>query len=464
MFFVPGKTGVKSKNRVNSIAFACPSCDDGLTSLDELQIHLQIHVQTSNELINNANNDIQYVAGDNNDEATTIVDASPIPPAPVEGLIPRQCSQESFASDDHHPLRKYNYTFEDVVEWEYEHPWQINHPFDVMEHLKQFHLSSLDLNSKGNIQDMRILSLYSIFAFSEDIQKSVTRYMGQKVHEAVMADLDSIMQKMTMPPTNNVIMWSNELMLCRPVWLQVAQMCTDFLAKGRDSTNADDFIAATCMLQLATRLTKSYPDELCEDSFVHRHLDGLLDTIFAAEPRLKQEWANRWMATSTTLEKSFKPDFVVYVKPWHHRFDLATCEIKAPNNRAAGPINDYVKLCMEMKQMLFKMENAVDQPFVLGILVEGHSLTTYYMDKLGVNGCRVVRLSSTTLISELSNFGSFPMLFRAILQVRDLALIMAQKIEHAQLILAKEKRAFEIADTEATPSWKKFKGSPTLQS
>ncbi|CAO3588424.1 unnamed protein product [Absidia cylindrospora] len=98
--------------------------------------------------------------------------------------------------------------------------------------------------------------------------------------------------------------------------------------------------------------------------------------------RSHQTWANDWLSSSKSeSSKVFKPYWVVYVKPWWQRCDIAVCEVKPVNKMCPPPIIDFVILGFQIQQMLMFLENqGIHDPYVLGILVEGFSLQTYYMD------------------------------------------------------------------------------------
>lgn len=83
--------------------------------------------------------------------------------------------------------------------------------------------------------------------------------------------------------------------------------------------------------------------------------------------------ANGWLTSSKTESaKVFKPDWVVYVKPWYQRCEIAVCEVKPPSKLSSGPLSDFAKLGLEMQQMLvYLKQKGIRDAYVLGILVEG---------------------------------------------------------------------------------------------
>ncbi|CAO3597733.1 unnamed protein product [Absidia cylindrospora] len=169
--------------------------------------------------------------------------------------------------------------------------------------------------------------------------------------------------------------------------------------------------------------------------------------------------ANGWLSSSKLeLSKVFKPDWVVYVEPWWQRCDLAVCEVKPTNKVSPPPVSDFVKLGFQMKQMLLFLQNqGLEDAYVLGILVEGFCLKTYYMDTKGKTIFRMIEIGKARLISECNEFGSFPVLFKTIVQVKNLAAAIGKRLQANQLEQAKGKRKASDEQYEIKPSWRKFK-------
>lgn len=78
------------------------------------------------------------------------------------------------------------------------------------------------------------------------------------------------------------------------------------------------------------------------------------------------------MVLNNKNDDQVKPDWIAYVKPWFKKFNIIACEVKPPSKVGRGDISDYVKLGIEMKDMLNGIMDArVASASVLGILVEG---------------------------------------------------------------------------------------------
>lgn len=197
-------------------------------------------------------------------------------------------------SQDHYHLGSYDHIYQGVTERiPANFSWcTLNRSVGVISLMKDFRDVSTALNTSGNIQDLRILSLYCVFAFSSTsvVDRSVTKYMGHAIHDSVMKDLLPITAKSRPRIFNNISDWCDTLIACSTSWIEVTNQCINILDLARQSDDVDDLVAASCLFRLAPRLVNSYVENVCEDTFVHMYLDGLLDGIFATEPLLKQEW------------------------------------------------------------------------------------------------------------------------------------------------------------------------------
>ncbi|KAI8338529.1 hypothetical protein BC941DRAFT_451710 [Chlamydoabsidia padenii] len=105
----------------------------------------------------------------------------------------------------------------------------------------------------------------------------------------------------------------------------------DMLNEANSSEEDTDLTAGSILFRLN--------ESSCEDTFVLRYLDDILEGVFSQEPLLQQEWANGWLTASKEEKstKALKPDWVAFVKPWINKFDLAVCEVKPPNKSVSSP-------------------------------------------------------------------------------------------------------------------------------
>ncbi|CAO3588423.1 unnamed protein product [Absidia cylindrospora] len=135
-------------------------------------------------------------------------------------------------------------------------------------------------------------------------------------------------------------------------WVVYVQRCDIAVWEFKPATANVDVFGISCVFRIihAPRLVKRMADDVSEGTFVHLYLDGILDGVFSTEPMLHQEWANGWLSSSKSeSSKVSKPDWVVYVKPWWQRCDVAVCEVKSVNKMCPPSVSDFVKLGFQMQ-------------------------------------------------------------------------------------------------------------------
>ncbi|CEG65603.1 hypothetical protein RMATCC62417_02354 [Rhizopus microsporus] len=359
------------------------------------------------------------------DEFSIVCQSTPLPDnSDVNG---------SFLSDDYHPTRTYKHTYEYIPDWpdcEEEEEWIID-DVNICQELKQFRATSSHLTTtQGNIRDIRILSLYLIFPFMLSTSDSVTKYMPQSTRVLVKNELNRLYSAAPVPSTN-LLVWSNTLRTLRVGWMEMKKKCNEIINDAIKAKDTNDLIASFILFELVPRLTKEVDaDETGEDTFVKNYIDCFFDNIFSVDDHFYQSWAN--IVLINTNDSQYKPDWFAYVKPWIKKFKLATCEIKPPSKVGRGDISDFVKLGIEMRDMLDEILSiGVDDASVFGILIEGKQVSTYAMNtKSGV--FRMIQLGEYNAIEKLSELGHFPALFTGLMQVKNIALNTARAIEKTE--------------------------------
>ncbi|KAI9496431.1 hypothetical protein BDB00DRAFT_892354 [Zychaea mexicana] len=221
--------------------------------------------------------------------------------------------------------------------------------------------------------------------------------------------------------------------------------CLDVMNLAYEKGNDTDILATNILFNIVPRIARKRDTYMIEDTFVYLYLDSLLDDLFSTEEVFYQSWANSSLESSTQM----KPDWLNYIRPWHMKIDITACEVKPPSKQRNGEHSDFVKLGLEMRGMLNKMLDIieVEDAMVFGILVEGYHITTYAMD-LKAQVYHMIQLGSCNLMSHQSDLGAFPALFHCLLQVKTLAVIVANRIKVAQIERAKGKRR-----NSAGPTW-----------
>ncbi|CDS10619.1 hypothetical protein LRAMOSA11500 [Lichtheimia ramosa] len=117
-------------------------------------------------------------------------------------------------------------------------------------------------------------------------------------------------------------------------------------------------------------------------------------------------------------------------------------EVKAPNRSSNG---DFLKLAFEMKCALDTMiDHHVDNPYSLGIQVEGFTVRTYRMDLLYDHIYRMIHLRTFYLPRSAADFGVIKSAICSLLQVRKLLeeLIKNIKSSRAPHPIADERKSW----------------------
>ncbi|SAL94859.1 hypothetical protein [Absidia glauca] len=161
--------------------------------------------------------------------------------------------------------------------------------------------------------------------------------------------------------SSDLILWCHSLTTTTDKWATMKKKCLDVMNLAYEKGNDTDILATNILFNIAPRIARKRDTYMIEDTFVHLYLDSLLDDLFSTEEVFYQSWANSSLESSTQM----KPDWLNYIRPWHMKIDITTCE-----------------LGLEMRGMLNKMLDIieVEDAMVFGILVEGYHITTYAMD------------------------------------------------------------------------------------
>ncbi|KAG0162808.1 hypothetical protein DFQ30_001248, partial [Apophysomyces sp. BC1015] len=200
--------------------------------------------------------------------------------------------------------------------------------------------------------------------------ESVTKYIGH--HDHVKKDLNIVTTGLPALSTE-LLAWCHSLSMFERNWRSLKSKCSDLVQEAKTMDETD---------QLATYV-----------------LFNLANSSLESNPQLK-------------------PDWTLYVKPWHTKIDLATCEVKPPGKPGSSDLSDFVKLGVELRTMLNALIGVgIEDANVFGILVEGLTVSTFAMD-MKAQVYRMVQLGSFTLVSKRSQFGLFPTLFGGLIQIK----------------------------------------------
>ncbi|KAG1166781.1 hypothetical protein G6F36_012808 [Rhizopus arrhizus] len=325
-------------------------------------------IYVSRELIESMNSEGDNVEDTSNDDRETTTDLI----SDFDSTPPLE-RQESFESDHYHPGRKYLHIYEDEPTWPDiadGNEWIIE-DINISNELKQFKKASSQINTnQGNMNDMRILALHLIFPFMLSANSSITKYMGSQTRKLVEKDIESLYEA---PPTTttNLLLWCEKLRTMKLDWFRMKNECRNIMNKAHETGDDHEVLASYILFDIVPQLTKYVDDdEKGEDTFIKNYLECFLTNIFSIEESMYQSWAN--VVLNNKNDDQVKPDWIAYVKPWFKKFNIIACEVKPPSKVGRGDISDYVKLGIEMKDMLNGIMDArVASASVLGILVEG---------------------------------------------------------------------------------------------
>ncbi|KAI9308178.1 hypothetical protein BJ944DRAFT_260724 [Cunninghamella echinulata] len=305
------------------------------------------------------------------------------------------------------------------------------------------------------LSDTEILVLDYIFVFGKEQEKISVTCFSLENYRQVVNDILYLKIENIIPKSSLVNKWCNQLSNGNVFsWRDVKLKTIPMLYEAIQSTNEDDLLAADIIHNLAGRILDN-PDRknMLEDSFAHKYLDVILETIFGSERRFKQDWANgsllgnkrklECLDSSNDEENDndnenqnilYKPDWLVYTKSWRTKAVLGVMELKVAYKRNPSLISDFVKLGREMKLTLNELiYRGIKNPMVCGILIEGFECQTFVMD-LNYDGIyRLSAISKFKLCCNIQEFVLFPTLFNNILYLKKLIMEVALQVEKCDL-------------------------------
>ncbi|OAD77126.1 hypothetical protein PHYBLDRAFT_68062 [Phycomyces blakesleeanus NRRL 1555(-)] len=307
-----------------------------------------------------------------------------------------------------------------------------------------------------SLSDTDLLGLDYIFPFSKNINDSVPGFTNSQ-HKSIIANIEIMQYTRTI--NKFAIKWCTKLsemeLLC---WRSVKLATVECLSEAAATENADDFLAAEIIHALSARLLNgSSRKQMLEDSFAHKYLDAILETIFGSDENFKQDWANGTLLPGSKRKRAnelkeenndedndikvdndndtkkddlvYKPDWALFAKSGSMLTVIGTLELKVAYKRNMGYVSDYVKLAKEMKLVLHRLIYlGVTRPVAYGILVQGSKFETFAMDLAYDGVYRFVKLSQSDLCISLEQLPLFPNLFGNLMHLRTLALEVAMAV------------------------------------
>ncbi|KAI8388227.1 uncharacterized protein BYT42DRAFT_559379 [Radiomyces spectabilis] len=288
------------------------------------------------------------------------------------------------------------------------------------------------------LTDVELLVLDHIYFFASEYKDSVPGF-ELNAHRRIIQDIPLMNQeKMKM---ESLVRWCSKIAEVQlPSWLSMKRITLSFLNEANQSEEHNQVIAAEIIHRLAPRLLQPESVHMLEDTFVHRYLDVILETIFGWEPRFRCAWVNGISFPSKVQYREehnldpcnedgeeqeqesvtkLKASWILYANSGSALYAVGIMELKVDYKRSSNHMTNFVKLAKEMKRILLELIYlGVQAPLVCGILIEGDRYETFAMDLAYKDIYRMMRLAKATLCTSLREFGLFPVVFNDMMQFK----------------------------------------------
>ncbi|ORY95068.1 hypothetical protein BCR43DRAFT_516668 [Syncephalastrum racemosum] len=239
------------------------------------------------------------------------------------------------------------------------------------------------------LSDTDLLALDYIFPFGYDVNQSAPIFTDAQ-HKIILEDVAWLQYPVA--ANQFALKWCGDLAeMGSQSWREVKLTTAKCIGAAATTGNDDDLLAAEIIHALSGRLiNKNNGKRMLEDSFAHRYLDPILETVFGSDERLRQDWANGTLLPAAKRRRNnndnakdedndeddtdtiYKPDWVVFANGASMLTVVGTLELKVNYKRNPGFVSDYVKLAKEMKLVLHQLIHlGVTRPVASGILIQG---------------------------------------------------------------------------------------------
>ncbi|CAO3673182.1 unnamed protein product [Rhizopus stolonifer] len=406
------------------------------TALDKYSVENAKEQATNNILKENyrIHGELSIIAADNIIQSATS--------SKGKDIEERYESDASCKSEDYHPRRTRIYAIDTVDEDN-----ESAEDMPMIRELREFRRRSVELTKTNvnQVSDLRLLSLEYIYLFSENINKSVTKYLGTEAHQSYIPlfsnekpnDIDLIVFKWCMQLTNFTFQDNNDK------WMELQKATIGMLGEAIAKYEKKVVQVANLLHIITPRLLINSNESNVEDTYIHNFFSYIIKLVFGIEDILKHQWANGRLNQADQNGK-FKPDYVAYMRTRSTRHDLTVAEVKPTGVSSGKPPSDLVKLGQQMKVMLNNLiSHKIPSPITCGILVEGKNCSLYKMDLIGQSFYRMVLLTSFPLCTTPSELCLIPNVFMWMTYIKDITIDTANRVEKSELTKAKGKRKLE---------------------
>ncbi|CAO3656714.1 unnamed protein product [Mucor fragilis] len=232
-------------------------------------------------------------------------------------------------------------------------------------------------------------------------------------------------------PAENAWEWCGQVISKLPTdYIASLSCCARFIIEAIASGNLVDIHTAQMLNDLLPSFLARPPNSDVEDTFVHSYLSPALRAVFHTDKHFQIEWANA--ALSDDIAK-YKPEFKVATQVLNKKLTLVVTEIKPPKHHSSVE-SDCVKLCRQMKQCFNDLVLAgVPSPIVCGLKFDGFFMETFVLDMPAPKIYRVAKLASVDIYRDLSQFSLIPSVVSHLVQVKNIAVKVAQDTEETIL-------------------------------
>ncbi|KAI8381205.1 uncharacterized protein BYT42DRAFT_613006 [Radiomyces spectabilis] len=248
---------------------------------------------------------------------------------------------------------------------------------DMTAHLNRYRRKCVKMaQSKTHLSDRHVLALSFIYLISP-IDHCATSTLHLCEQHAVFEELSQ-----TLPRVSKDV-WK----ICRKARHAATrnQSVEQFLRSEYSAGEECDEEMQQCVqiLYNLVRILPAYDSHQVDSSVMAESLKAFVKSSLTIDSA-KGEWLHHripYVDNSTGMSTSLKPDYVMYTEAGVTNFELLFIEIKNWPSKGIKEETDTIKLGKEMKLGIDKLvDEGVEDPMTVGMIVEGCHAKTYYMD------------------------------------------------------------------------------------
>ncbi|KAF7725667.1 hypothetical protein EC973_009474 [Apophysomyces ossiformis] len=322
-------------------------------------------------------------------------------------------------------------------------PWMVM-DVDVSNLCYRLKSSTIKMKHRApNFGDLRLLALNDIYLISKDSETSITKYFGQKLHDAVLASLDFDMY--LPPPGAKSPGWCFDIAQRQPTnWHAAISFAHNCMSSVINEGNQVDIHVAHALGQYLPLFYAQAPPKDIEDSYVHHYLAPILQSVFSSNGRFRIHWANTQMKND-----SLKPDFMVTSTCVSFPLAIVVGEFKPPQFNSNQNESDIVKIGKEMRGMLNDLvKKNTPNPVVCGVLVQGFAISTFVLDLPASKLYRMTKIAEVSMFQSLDQICNLPVIVAKLVQLNNIAVETMENAEEAILALNNHLNCSTLKNTD----------------